>query len=45
MEHTPSFNRLFVSHFDSYSLLVAKPHDVVLDGHCLTLADVVAVAR
>ncbi|PVH94792.1 phenylalanine ammonia-lyase [Periconia macrospinosa] len=45
MKESTSFSRLFLSHFENYSRLVEKPQTIVLDGHCLTLADVVAVAR
>ncbi|KAF1956053.1 phenylalanine ammonia-lyase [Byssothecium circinans] len=45
MARPSSFSTLFLSHFENYSRLVAKPHDVALNGHCLTLADVVAIAR
>ena len=45
MKHPPSFNRLFVAHFEEYSRLSADPHAIILDGHRLSLAEVIAVAR
>lgn len=45
MENALSFNGLFVSHLEQLSRIIAQPQVNPLDGYCLTLADVIAVAR